>query len=232
MKDTTNTKKGDFWSSADNSVEALRERRYLWMARAFMVICVVAMITTVMMIIALNSLMPLVRVQPFYLYIQDKNEQVLHVRRPAPETLDLNLVAESLIRQYLLSRLSIPADNQNLEEVWGTDGEVSWKSASSVFRDFQPTAVELLKQAKKEGLTRDVRILSLSKFRSEQDGDVWRAEVELTDMKKGWTEPMVMKWVVNLKVIFQPDRQNLTWEQRLKNPLGFWVKNYGMQVIK
>lgn len=225
-------KKNDFWTSEDSSVEALRERRYLWMARSYMIICMVAVGTTFMMLIALNALLPLIRVQPFYLYAQNKDAQVLYVKRPAPSSLDFNVVTESLIRQYLLLRLSVPADIVALEEAWGVDGEISWKSAPTVFNEFRPLAAVLLQQAEQEGLVRDVRILSLSKFRSERDGDVWRAEVEIKDMKKGSAEPLSTKWVVNLKVNYYPTREGLKWGQRLKNPLGFLVTKYGMQVME
>lgn len=221
-----------FWSLDENSVEALRERRYLWMARSYMVMAVVAFVTLVMMVMALNGLMPLTRVQPFYLYTQDKNDQVLYVRRPAAGSLDLDMVADSLIRQYLLLRLSVPADAHMLEEIWGVDGDISWKSAPTVFKEFQPLANILIQQARQEGLVRDVELLSVSKFRSEPDGDVWRAEVKMTDMKKGSVEPTSKKWVVNLKVNFYPNREGLKWAQRLKNPLGFLVTKYGMQVME
>jgi len=221
-----------FWSLEENSVEALRERRYLWMARSYMIMVVAAFMTLVMMVIALMSLLPLTRVQPFYLYTQDKNDQVLYVRRPSPQSLDMDMVADSLIRQYLLLRLSVPADSHTLEEIWGPDGDISWKSAPTVFKEFQPLANILLQQARQEGLVRDVELLSVSKFRTEPDGDVRRAEVKMTDMKKGAVEPSSKKWVVNLKVNFYPNREGLKWAQRLKNPLGFLVTKYGMQVME
>ena len=49
------------------SEENLRERRYLWTARAFVMVFVVSLITNILMLMALFSLVPLTRVQPYEL---------------------------------------------------------------------------------------------------------------------------------------------------------------------
>lgn len=151
--------------SSDLSEEALKERRYFWMARAFAVVCVVSFITNIILIIGLFSLVPTVRVQPFYLNLQDKNEQVISIRRSNNLNLDTALLTESLIRQYLLARLTIGSDTKELEARWGLDGAVNWTSESSVFGMFAETAQALIEQARKEGLTRRVDILSVVKLR-------------------------------------------------------------------
>lgn len=218
--------------SADLSEEALKERRYFWMARAFAVVCVVSFLTNLILMMALFSLVPTVRVQPFFLNMQDKNEQVVSVSRADNLNLDEALLTESLIRQYLLARLSIGSDLQELEARWGLDGVVNWSSETSVFSVFANTAQALVQQAKNEGLTRRVDILSVVKLRDlETSRDVWQAELNLQDMKRGATEPLSTRWRVTMEVAYRPVREGMKWSQRLKNPIGFTVTRFGMKQI-
>ena len=218
--------------SSDLSEEALKERRYFWMARAFAVVCVVSFITNIILIIGLFSLVPTVRVQPFYLNLQDKNEQVISIHRSNNLNLDTALLTESLIRQYLLARLTIGSDTKELEARWGLDGAVNWTSESSVFGMFAETAQALIEQARKEGLTRRVDILSVVKLReADASRDVWQAELNLVDMKRGSTEPLTTRWRVLMEVEYRPNREGLKWSQRLKNPIGFTITRFGMQQI-
>lgn len=214
----------------DISEEALKERRYFWMARAFGIVGVLSFLTSIILLIGLFSLVPIVRVQPFYLSIQDKNEQVVSVMRSDNMNLDMELLTESLIRQYLLARLTIGADTKELETRWGLDGTVNWTSETSVFGMFAETANALIAQAKAEGLTRRVDIMSVQKLReAENTRDVWQAELNLVDMKQGSVEPVITRWRVLMEVEYRPVRQGLKWSQRLKNPIGFTITRFGMQ---
>lgn len=213
----------------DISEEGMRERRYLWMARTFALVAVVSFLSMIMLVSALFSLLPIVRVQPFYLTTMNKNQQVIRVVRPDFKKLDMQLLTESFIRQYLLARLTVGSNIAELERRWGIDGIVNWMSSPVVFEEFGKSAELALRQARNDGLTRNVRILNIVPFRQEQEGNVWQAELELTNMKYGETEPVRTRWLVSMKVEFRPTRQGLTWEKRLKNPLGFTVVRYGIQ---
>lgn len=216
---------------SDISEEAVKERHYLWMARTFALVAVVSFLATVILISALFSLLPIVRVQPFYLSTLNKDQQVISVTRPNFNKIDMNLLTESFIRQYLLARLTIGSNIAELERRWGIDGNINWMSETSVFSEFARSADTLIKQAKTDGLTRDVKILVVSPYRSENNENIWRVELELIDMKHGVSEPITTKWIVIMKVAFRPTRPGLIWDQRLKNPLGFTVIRFGIQAF-
>ncbi len=215
----------------DISEEAMKERRYLWMARTFALVAVVSFLGTLMLIFALLSLVPIVRVQPFYLNALNKDQQVISVTRPKFNQINMALLTESFVRQYLLERLSIGSNIAELERRWGIDGNINWMSETSVFSEFARSADALIKQAKTDGLTRNVKILVVSPYRSENGENIWRAELELIDMRVGNTEPTSSKWVAIMKVEFRPTRPGLVWDQRLKNPLGFTVVRFGIQAL-
>ena len=56
------------------SVDLLRERRYLWTARAFAIVSGVALCVNLVLLVAIMHLMPLKRVEPFLLTFQNKEE--------------------------------------------------------------------------------------------------------------------------------------------------------------
>ena len=76
--------------------ETLQEERYLWMARSFSLVALLAFIANLLLLIALFGLVPLVRVQPYYIQTQDKNQQVVFVARPPKEELKSKILKEAL----------------------------------------------------------------------------------------------------------------------------------------
>lgn len=214
----------------DISEEAATERRYLWMARTFALVAVVSFLSTLILLIALFSLLPIVRVQPFYLTTLNKDQQVIRVIRPNFNNINMQMLSESLIRQYLLARMTVNSNISEMEQRWGIDGIINWMSSPVVFEEFGRTAETALNQARNDGLTRAVKILNITPYKTEKNGTaIWRAEIELTDLKYGDSEPVRSLWQITLRIRFKPTRQGLKWEQRLKNPLGFTVENFGIQ---
>lgn len=217
----------------DVSEEALKERSYLWMTRAFGLICVITLIADLILVGALMSLTPVVRVQPFFVTTQDKDQQVISVNRPNNAILSSQMLQESFVRQYLTARLGIGSDRDELERRWGTDGTIRWMSGDAVFENFiRNFATGLIDVAKKEGLTRDVRILNVTKIPRNDGRNLWQAEVRLTDMSRSSPEPQSVDWKVNMVITFGALRNGLQWEQRLQNPLGFTVMEYSQQIKK
>lgn len=214
----------------DISAEAITERRYLWMARTFALVTVVSFLGMLILLIALFSLLPIVRVQPFYLTSLNKDQQIIRVVRPNFNNINMQMLSEALIRQYLLARLTVNSNISELEQRWGLDGIINWMSSEVVFKEFGRIAEATLNLARNEGLTRQVKILNITPYQNRKNGVVdWQAEVEFTDLKYGDTEPVKSIWQIRMRIQFKPIRQGLKWEQRLKNPLGFTVENFGMQ---
>ena len=214
----------------DTSAEARKERSYLWMARVFCLICVVTFITDLILLSAVQSLLPLVRVQPFFIVTQDKDKQIIQVTRPNRASLSSKVLQESFVRQYILARFLIGTDVDELERRWGTDGTVQWMSENAVFDEFNVRyAAGLTKEAKENGLTRDVNILNV-RLDPREDGQlVWVAEVRLKDMSRTTPQPKITDLQVTMIIEFGKFKKNLSWEQRLKNPLGFVIKGWGQK---
>ena len=128
------------------SEENLRERRYLWTARAFAIVFVVSFITNIIMLMALFSLVPLVRVQPYELIFSDKNTQTVAVQPLQADKTVLNGISESMIRQYVTARHSITSDPDEMAYRWGANGIVRQLSTDNIFASFSrsPTIISVL----------------------------------------------------------------------------------------
>ena len=118
------------------SEENLRERRYLWTARAFAVVAAVSFITNIIMIMALFSLVPLVRVQPYELIFSDKETQKVSVQPLQANESVLDGISESMIRQYVTARRTITGDPDEMAYRWGDNGIVRLWSTDNVFSAF------------------------------------------------------------------------------------------------
>lgn len=214
-----------------NAREILQEERYLWMARAFVVMMVLAIICDIILLIALANVTPVMRVQPFYLEIQDKDQQIVSVSRPSVETLNSDVLKESLVRQYVLARFGVGSDLAELEERWGANGPVYWMSDQPIYDEFvQKESVPAQNLARKDNFTRNVRILSVNKTRAGDvtGSDEWQVELEFQDMDRTSSKPAISYYRADLATAFRPTRPGLTWSDRLKNPLGFMVLDFGV----
>ena len=218
---------------SDISEEAVRERQYLWMARTFALVAVVSFLANGLLLVAVFSLVPLVRVQPFYLSTQDKDQQIIQVVRPNIADLDTEVLGESFIRQYLLARFTVGTNIPSLENTWGIEGLVAMESSETVFQEFLQESRGLIDLAKKEGFTRNVRILTVVRLRIKPNGtEYWQADLEFSDMSRKEPEPKYMKRRAVLQIYFDPVQEDLKWANRLKNPLGFKVLRFGVEELK
>jgi len=216
----------------DVSEEALKERSYLWMARVFALVCVVTLIADIILYYAIESLFPLIRVQPFYISTQDKDKQVIQIARARGDS--SKVLQEAFIRQYILARFGMGTDTDELKRRWLPNGTIEWMSTPSVYQVFREKyATALLMRAENEGMTRDVQILNLRQLPRDNPNELlWQAEIRVFDMSRSSPQPDITDWALQMQVKFGQFRTGLTWEDRLRNPLGFQVVQYGQQPIK
>lgn len=224
---TTSTAK----QTSRNAREILQEERYLWMARAFVVMLVLAIICDIVLLIALANVTPVLRVQPFYLEIQNKDQQTISVIAPKPETLNSDTLKESLVRQYVLSRYGVGSDLAELEQRWGLDGPVYWLSDQLVYDEFTAKEADKLRPlAHRDSFVRNARILNVKKTQSggPYGPDEWAVDVEFSDTNRASTSEVKSVFHINMATAFRPTRKGLSWADRLKNPLGFVVLDFGI----
>lgn len=212
-----------------SSLEQLKTERYLWIARAFSVVAVLSVVANMLLFFAISSLYPLVRIRPYYMTVIDKNQQVVEITPASPAELNDDKVIQSLIRQYVLARYTITQDVDELKERWGTSGIVYLMSSQDVYNAFEENQYDLLRrEIEEEGLVANVKINSI--IRKEANSPWWDVSLRWSLQTQSAVEPEVKELNDTLEVRFDPLYQKTnvsTWQDRLKNPLGFRVVNYG-----
>ncbi len=207
------------------SVDQLRERRYLWTARAFAIVSAVALCVNLVLLLAIVHLMPLKRVEPFLLTFQSKDEQVVRIRPLSKDMAAEDIISEAMIRQYVLLRNTMVSDVDEMSFRWGPDGPLRWMSSAQVYNQFSKTVKDWLSRIKLEGLTREVRIESVVRQQN-----IWLVYIVTRDMLPEAEEPAVSRWRVRLSIkYFAKDQRQVKYINRLKNPLGFSVDGYSIE---
>ena len=216
-----------------DSKQMLQEERYLWMARAFIMMAIFAALSDLVLLLALSGTVPFLRVQPFYLQIQNKEDQVISIQRLSPEAMNAKDLQESLVRQYIVDYYTITSNLAENEYRWGNDGPISWMSSDDVFGNFKRGyASEALDRARDRQFTRRVYISSVMPLESRNGGGVWLAAVKFYDMAQDFSEEQVKSMNIRVNVSFQTRSQELQGARRLKNPLGFRVLQIGGEDVK
>ena len=207
------------------SVDLLRERRYLWTARAFAIVSAVAFCVNLVLLLAIVHLMPLKRVEPFLLTFQNKNEQVVKIRPLSKDMAAEDIISEAMIRQYVLLRNTMFSDIDEMTFRWGPEGPLRWMSSHQEYNRFSKTAKDWLARIKLEGLTREVRIESVVR-----NQNIWLVYIVTRDMLPEAEEPAISRWRIRLSIkYFAQEQKEVKYINRLKNPLGFAVDRYAIE---
>ena len=214
----------------DVVVENSAEKRYLWTARAFAVIFAISVCCNIILTFTILNTIPLYRVEPYLLSFADKNEQIYRVE-PVRKLKQFKYITELMVREYLILRNSFTADVTEMEQRWGPQGDVREMSSPRIYsefkKEFADAALELIRQY---GVTRDVKILSINYITRGKEGHLWQVEFRTSDMAPTYETPRISEWVAHIGIRYVPKR--VTFNKRLKNPIGFTVTHYQFEQRK
>ena len=210
-------------ADANDSSEELREKQFLWTARAFAVFAAVSLCSNVVVLVAIFNVLPLEKITPYYVDFNDRADQVVTISSPGARNLARNdTLTESLVRKYVMLRSVVVADAKEMENRWGLDGPIRWMSDPGIYGVFSRAAAT--DAIWNEGRSREVKIASVLRV----SNDVWQVQLETQDMRLDVIEPTVSRWTVTMRVAYKSTAR-VKYAERLKNPLGFTVMAYSVQ---
>ena len=207
---------------AERDVPALEGRRYLWIARAFAIGMFLSLCLNVVLGMAIGGLAPLVRVEPMLLTIKDRSEQIVRVEPFQRGTSGFELMTESLVRDYVLSRHEILLDEAEMRRRWGGHGLVAYRSTPEEYDRFVADTAPRFDSLRQARLVRTVAIHRVSKI---ADG-FWQVSFSTSDLTDANRKSNEERWVASLSVSYTP--RQINWEDRYMNPLGFIVTDYSV----
>lgn len=217
-----------------SSQEMLKTERYLWIARAFSAVAILSIVANMLLFSAIGSLYPLTRVQHFFLRSLDKKQQVVQVVPPETSEYDVKMMLKSYIREYILDIYTITEDYETLEQLWSLDGRISLRTSADIFGELRKKKYgEIEDKIKKEHYTSEVQIKDVKDLDAE--GIYWEVELQLKRRTDSTVEPEILDFKERLTVVLDPTfsgdaSKGVTWEQRMRNPLGFKVVAYGSMI--
>lgn len=216
---------------ADVVVENATEKRYLWTARAFAVVFAVSLSCNLILTYTIMNTIPLYRVEPFLLSFADRNDQIYHVEQ-LNKIYDNKYLTELFVREYVLLRNTFVGDADEMEKRWGTEGSIREMSSPKIYKDFKDKiADKTIEAIRKYGITRDVKIVSVTEVAGGKNGEVWwQVEFRTSDMRPDSETPAINVWVANVGIRYVSKK--VTFGKRLRNPLGFTVVKYTVEQRK
>lgn len=202
-------------------VRAMPERRYLKTSRIMTLASTALLCGTVFLTFIIYLLTPMLRSQPQLLAIDKRFYRLEPVSTQVvlwPANL---LLMEEHIKQYILLRHTIVADIDEMQARWNEENSLlKWFSSSETFSQFKAEKeVNLARMT--EGLTTEVNI----RFVQRVSNALWLAEFDTIEHLPEEEYPIVKRWRALLETGFKP-RGYPSREERLKNPLDFYVNSY------
>lgn len=212
--------------SEESLVVNASEKRYLWTARAFAVVTAISICCNLLLLLTVSNILPLYRVEPYLLTLSDKSEQVYNIIPYSRDMESQKSITETFVRQYVLLRTTLLSDIDEMLSRWQSGGDLQEMSSPVVYQDFlKNTGAELMRRMKNDGLTSDVKIITVNEI---EEG-VWQVEYKVDYYLPSESMPKTLRYRASLRV--QYVRRKVKFKERLKNPVGFKVVTYGTKKI-
>ena len=213
--------------SEESLVVNASEKRYLWTARAFAVVTAISICCNLLLLLTVSNILPLYRVEPYLLTLSDKSEQVYNIIPYSRNMGAQKTITETFVRQYVLLRTTLLPDIEEMLSRWQDGGDLQEMSSGVVYQDFlKNTGAKLMKKMKNDGLTSDVKIITVNEI---EEG-VWQVEYKVDYFLPSMSTPRTLRYRASMRV--QYIRRKVQYKERLKNPVGFKVVSYGTKQIK
>ena len=213
--------------SEDTFVVNASEKRYLWTARAFAVVTAISVCCNLLLLLTVANILPLYRVEPYLLTLSDKSEQVYRIVPYNKNMESEKTITETFVRQYVLLRTTLLPDIEEMQSRWQNGGDLQEMSSPIVYQDFlKATGNKLMQKMKQDGLTSNVKIITVNEI----ENALWQVEYSVDYYLPSSSTPKTMKYRATMKIQYVPRR--VQYKERLKNPVGFKVIQYGTKQIK
>ncbi len=236
---------------ADVNSEPTQQRVLERALRNVTIIAVVLGVINFAMVLLLIAVFPLKQVYPYLVTFRDKDQQVVAIEPLSTDAPGIQYATEDNVRDYVQQRHSFAPNNTRMDAQWGPDSRLAAMTTTEEFNQFTNSAALERTRLMTGGYTRQVEIESANMLRP----DTWQVNFETIDSLGGsggtlTANPQVTpgsgsiedqqnllnadltpqsvrkRWVATMTIEYQP--QNVSYENRLLNPLGFTVTDYSV----
>lgn len=187
------------------------------LAKFWMMIAAVLIALNLFFILTLVQMAPQLKIVAQILTSPMNSNQFIQTEPFESEISDKNLIEQMLVRNYLIHRYAIFADEEEMNFQWGPFGNVAQLSTPAVYGAFYNGLGELREKIKQLGFTQNIDITKI-----ERHDDIWTVEFDIYKMAGGVTQKRTK--VAVLETAENPARRS--YRTDFSNPYGFFILNY------
>lgn len=163
----------EFISEVEKEVSGFKLKYYMWLSRLFILFAVVSLMIFMSSSLALFKLAPQVSVEPFLIIRQDTSDGIVRYEPISYKMASKNQLMETFVRQYVLLRNTIIADEKEMQTRWFPGGMMNFLSSDYVFGQFSAYRDSIWSKIIDAEMVREVEIISIGKLGGEKS-PVWR----------------------------------------------------------
>lgn len=186
--------------------------------------------------LALFKLAPQVSVEPFLIIRQDTSDGIVRYEPISYKMASKNQLMETFVRQYVLLRNTIIADEKEMQTRWFPGGMMNFLSSDYVFGQFSAYRDSIWSKIIDAEMVREVEIISIGKLGGEKS-PVWKVDFKTYDlsttMRNQNTRALILStryWTASVTAYFLRGREFVGL--RLINPIGFTVTRYSQTEVE
>lgn len=186
--------------------------------------------------LALFKLAPQVSVEPFLIIRQDTSDGIVRYEPISYKMASKNQLMETFVRQYVLLRNTIIADEKEMQTRWFPGGMMNFLSSDYVFGQFSAYRDSVWSKIIDAEMVREVEIISIGKLGGEKS-PVWKVDFKTYDlsttMRNQNTRALILStryWTASVTAYFLRGREFVGL--RLINPIGFTVTRYSQTEVE
>ncbi len=226
----------EFISEVEKEVSGFKLTYYMWLSRLFIFFAVISLAVFMSSSLALFKLAPQVSVEPFLIIRQDTSDGIVRYEPISYTMASKNQLMETFVRQYVMLRNTIIADEKEMQTRWFPGGMVNFLSSDYVFGQFSAYRESVWEKIIDAEFVREVEIISIGKLGGEKS-PVWKVDFKTYDlsttMRNQTTRALILStryWTASVTAYFLRTREFVGL--RLINPIGFTVTRYSQTEVE
>jgi type IV secretion system protein VirB8 len=238
---------GPYPADVDNA--PTRQRILERALRAVTIVAVVEGLIVVALVCLLIAVFPLKEVYPYLVTFRDNQEQIVAIEPLAKDAPGIEYATELNVRDYVTQRHGFMPVNSHMDAQWGPESRLAAMTEAEEFKEFEQAATLERERMMASGFSRQIQIESATMIRpdtwqvsfttfaslgghngtltanpattldqSTQRQDVMQANLDPTSKQR--------RWLATMTIDYRPDQ--VSYDRRLLNPLGFTVTDYSV----
>ena len=226
----------EFISETEQEKAGFKLKYYMWLSRLFILFAIVSLLVFLSTSLAIFKLAPQVTVEPFLIINQDTSDGIVRAEAITNRMASKNQLMETFVRQYVLLRNTIIADEKEMQTRWFPGGMMNFLSSDYVFGQFSAYRDSIWSKIIDAEMVREVEIISIGKLGGEKS-PVWKVDFKTYDlsttMRNQNTRALILStryWTASVTAYFLRGREFVGL--RLINPIGFTVTRYSQTEVE